>query len=150
MTLFLELSKLLILLFCLFSLSLQFDVTEENEYLDSWSSLIKDSYSAYLPDALKNQCKSQPTLSQNLPIQSITNSITSEKVQQICGTNSICTIEKGVTVTMNSNLNVAALSVKGYLSWNDQTQRSDQQWLCAGYIAVYKALNFFHLKFTLN
>ncbi len=150
MTLFLELSKLLILLFCLFSLSLQFEDKQENEYLNSWSSLIKDSYSAYLPDALKNQCKSQPTLLQNLPIQSIKNSITSEKVQQICGTDSICTIEKGVTVTMNSNLNVAALSVKGYLSWNDQTQRSDEQWLCAGYIAVYKALNLIHLKFTLN
>ena len=142
--LFLKFLETIFSLSCLFGASLQleqvlskFRVADEAEYINSFSTLIKDSYSADLPQELEKQCKSQQQfLAQNLPTQSITGSVTSEQVQRLCGTNTICTIEKGATVTMNSNLNVAALFVKGFLSWNDQTQNADQQWLCAGYVVV--------------
>ncbi|CAF5189536.1 unnamed protein product, partial [Rotaria sp. Silwood1] len=56
-------------------------------------------------------------------------------LQIFCGTETICTIPAGFTVTMNSNLNVAALVLSGSLVWNDLSQSSSDQWLCAGYIA---------------
>ena len=89
-----------------------------------------------MPQDLKTECKAKPFSLQNLPNQSITSSTTTALIQQLCNTNKICIIEKGVTVTMNSNLNVAALVVKGNLIWNDQTMVSNEQWLCAGYVAV--------------
>ena len=62
--------------------------------------------------------------------------MTSYRLQHFCGYESICTIPFGLTVVMNSNLNVGALVVKGKLIWNDESQEPINQWLCAGYIAV--------------
>ena len=62
--------------------------------------------------------------------------MSSSQLQAFCGNDSICTIPTGLNVVMNSNLNVAALVVKGTLTWNDVSQISSNQWLCAGYIAV--------------
>ncbi|CAF2558252.1 unnamed protein product [Rotaria sp. Silwood2] len=60
----------------------------------------------------------------------------SSNLQIFCGTETICTIPADFTVTMNSNLNIAALVLSGSLTWNDISQTSSDQWLCAGYIAV--------------
>ena len=134
--------KTLFFLLCLIETCFAYGERDEQKYLNDFEFLIKDSYSADRPNELDLQCKAtQPFLSQNLTVQSITTSTTSEQVQQICGTSTICSVEKGVTITMNSNLNVAALVVKGNLTWNDKTQNAANQWLCAGYIAVKK----FHL-----
>lgn len=108
---------------------------DEAEYINSFDTLIKDSYSAPLPQDLVTACKNQnqATIS---TVQSITTSMLSSDLQAFCGTETICTIPAGLTVTMNSNLNVAALVVSGSLIWNDASQSSSNQWLCAGYIAV--------------
>jgi len=134
--LFLEFSITIFSLLCLFGISLQFKAYDETLYIDSFENLKKDSYSDDLPEELTNQCKDKEKFSLGVQPKSITNSLTSDQVQRICGTNTICTIEKGVTVTMISNLNVGALFVKGNLKWDDQTQKNDKQWLCAGYVVV--------------
>ncbi len=135
--------KLLLITFCLIETTFQFQIGDEQEFMNLFPTLIKDSFSADLPQDLKRTCKDQSSLSNNLPNQQITSSTTSSEVNKICGTSSICTIETGVTVSMNSNLNVAGLIIKGNLVWNDQTQTSDEQWICAGYIGVIlNELNF--------
>lgn len=88
-----------------------------------------------LPSDLIGECKNSNEISIET-IVSISSSMSSSNLQTICGYNSICTIPSGVTVLMNSNLNVAALVVKGSLIWNEESQVSDKQWLCSGYIAV--------------
>jgi len=121
---------------------------DETLYIDSFENLKKDSYSDDLPEELTNQCKDKEKFSLGVQPKSITNSLTSDQVQSICGTNTICTIEKGVTVTMNSNLNVGALFVKGNLKWDDQTQKADEQWLCAGYVVVIQLFYFIFNQFS--
>ena len=125
---------------CLVGKSFQgFGNKDEAAYMSSFDTLIKDSYSDKLPAILINTCKNKPTIQSSLQIKTITTSpITSAKVQELCNTNTICVIETGVVVTMSSNLNLAALIIKGSLNWNDQTQVSNDQWLCAGYVAVDK------------
>lgn len=145
--------KLILITFCLIETTFQFQIGDEQEFMNLFPTLIKDSFSADLPQDLKRTCKDQSSLSNNLPNQQITSSTTSSEVNKICSTNSICTIETGVTVSMNSNLNVAGLIIKGNLVWNDQTQTSDEQWICAGYIGVIlNGLNFFviHMNYFMN
>lgn len=112
-----------------------FSQEDEAAYLDAFSTLIKDSYSASLPQDLIAACKNQPRTT-TTTIKSMTTSMLSSDLQLFCGSDSICTIPTGFTVTMNSNLNVAALILNGSLIWNDISQSSNDQWLCAGYIAV--------------
>ncbi|CAF1148840.1 unnamed protein product [Rotaria sordida] len=108
---------------------------DEAAYIGAFSTLIKDSYSAPLPGDLVAMCKNQNQVTVST-VKSITTSMLSSDLQIFCGTETICTIPTGFTVTMNSNLNVAALVLDGSLVWNDVTQPSSDQWLCAGYIAV--------------
>ena len=108
---------------------------DEAAYLDAFSTLIKDSYSASLPQDLISTCKNGPQTT-TTTIKSMTTSMLSSDLQLFCGNESICTVPTGLTVTMNSNLNVAALILNGSLIWNDISQSSNDQWLCAGYIAV--------------
>ncbi|CAF1388475.1 unnamed protein product [Adineta ricciae] len=108
---------------------------DEADYINNFATLIKDSYSAPLPRDLKSTCKSQYQAGVST-VKSITNSMFSSDLQVFCGTDSICTIPTGFTVTMNSNLSLAALVIHGSLVWNDMSQSSSDQWLCAGYIAV--------------
>ncbi|CAF4040020.1 unnamed protein product [Adineta steineri] len=112
-----------------------FGQQDEAEYIDDFSTLIKDSYSAPLPQDLAATCKNQNQVTVSTT-KSITSSMLSSDLQIFCGTDTICIIPNGFTVTMNSNLNVAALVVSGSLIWNDASQSSNNQWLCAGYIAV--------------
>ena len=108
---------------------------DEADYINNFDTLIKDSYSAPLPRDLTSTCKNQYQAGVST-VKSITNSMFSSNLQVFCGTDSICTIPAGFTVTMNSNLNLAALVISGSLVWNDMSQSSNDQWLCAGYIAV--------------
>lgn len=129
-----------LLFLCLIGKSFQgFFDRNEQLYMESFETLIKDSYSENLPLDLINACKSKPIFKSSLQIKTITStSITSAKVQELCSTDSLCVIDTDVVVTMNSNLNLAALIIKGKFEWNDQTQSSNDQWLCAGYVAVDK------------
>ena len=98
-----------------------------------------------LPKAMSNECKNTHQVT-DAKVISISSSMSSASLQNFCGYNSICTIPSGVTVEMNSNLNVAALIVKGKFIWNEVSQVSSKQWLCSGYIAVKKLyLNFLAL-----
>jgi hypothetical protein len=108
-----------------------FGEADEPSYLQSFDTLIKDSYSSPLPNDLKAECKGMNQIVTST-VKYITASMTSSELQAFCGHNSICTIPAGYTVTMNSNLNLAALVVKGTLIWNDENQISNIQWLCAG------------------
>jgi len=132
--------KLLFIFACLIQVNHGYEAfgqEDEVEYLNTFSTLIKDSYSASLPQNLIATCKHQPqTSTTTTTIKSITTSMLSSELQEFCGTESICTVPNGLTVTMNSNLNVAALVLHGSLIWNDRSQSLTEQWLCASYIAV--------------
>lgn len=133
------LSFLNLTLFCLiWRLVKGYVQDSEQSYLDNFQTLINDSYSESLPLDLLNTCKNSEIFNkQNVQNKSITiGSITSEQVQKICSNNTICIIETGVIVKMNSNLNLAALVLKGILNWSDSSQILADQWLCAGYVAV--------------
>ena len=108
---------------------------DEAAYIGAFSTLIKDSFSAPLPRDLTAACKNQNQATVSA-VKSITTSMLSSDLQAFCGAETICTIPAGLTVTMNSNLNVAALVVSGTLVWSDVSQTASDQWLCAGYIAV--------------
>jgi hypothetical protein len=112
-----------------------FSQIDEGPFLGSFDTLIKDSYSAPLPNDLKSACKNKNILTA-ATVKTVSSSMTATQLQAFCGLDTICTIPAGFTVTMNSNLNLAALVVKGTLIWTDVTQFSNDQWLCAGYIAV--------------
>ncbi|CAF3008670.1 unnamed protein product [Rotaria sp. Silwood2] len=112
-----------------------FSQQDETSYIDAFSTLIKDSYSVPLPQGLAAACKNQNQVTATT-VKSITTSMLSSNLQIFCGTETICTIPADFTVTMNSNLNIAALVLSGSLTWNDISQTSSDQWLCAGYIAV--------------
>jgi hypothetical protein len=130
--------KLLFISQCLMQTNANFEAfrqQDEAEYLDAFSTLIKDSYSAPLPRDLAATCKNQNQATVST-VKSVTTSMLSSDLQIFCGIDTICTIPTGFTVTMNSNLNVAALVLSGSLVWNDVSQSSNGQWLCAGYIAV--------------
>ncbi len=108
---------------------------DEARYLGSFDRLIKDSYSAPLPNDIITKCKRQGQVT-NPQVLSIKSSMTSDELQTFCGTSSICTIPSGFKVTMTSSINVAALVVQGTLEWTDSSQTAKDQYLCAGYIAV--------------
>ena len=130
--------KVYFLLQCLFQLNNAFEAfaqADEGPYLGSFDTLIKDSYSAPLPGDLRATCRNANQVT-SAAVKSITSSMTSSQLQTFCGYDTICTIPAGFTVVMNSNLNVAALVVKGSLTWTDVSQTTSNQWLCAGYIAV--------------
>lgn len=132
--------EFLFVLGCLIPTTNSYDAfAQEDEavYLNVFNTLIKDSYSATLPQDLLATCKNQPKTS-TTTIRTITMSMFSSDLQSFCGTDSICTVPTSLTVTMNSNLNVAALVLNGSLIWDDNSQISNDQWLCAGYIAVIR------------
>lgn len=109
-----------------------FSQSDEESYLEAFDTLIKDSYSVPLPSDLKAECTNQNHDYTTLTVKTITTSMSSSDLQIFCGYDSICTISSGLSVNMNSNLNVAALVVMGNLLWNEVTQPSNTQWLCAG------------------
>ena len=79
-----------------------FGEADEAAYLGAFDTLIKDSYSARIPQALISQCKNQTQAPSQLTLRSITSSMTSVELQAFCGTDSICHISGGLTVRINS------------------------------------------------
>ena len=66
----------------------------------------------------------------------------SDRLQELCGSETNCVINPGVTVGMVGNLDVASLTIKGALLWNDTLQSANTQWICAGYAVVEEAGHF--------
>lgn len=148
----LKIKELIVILIFLIDISFQFSQKDEAEYIASFQTLIKNSYSAELPSGIKSSCVDKGSASANSPTVLIDKSMNSYDVQLKCGSNSICTIQSGVVITMTSSLNLAALVIRGTFNWNDQTQSSNDQWICAGYIAVIYSflLLSYKLKYVTN
>ena len=107
---------------CLTHISLSqeaFNQRDETVYIQNFGTLTRDSYSAPIPNNLRSSCRDRGLAQTNLPTQRITRSMTSSELQSTCGENSICTVPAGFTLTINSNLNLAALIISGTLEWND-------------------------------
>ena len=109
---------------------------EESRFISNFQNLIKDSYTAPLPPKIASKCKNQLLASKNIQTLSIKSSMTSDALAAFCGTNVICVIPPGHTVKMTSSLNMGALVVHGTVEWTDETQLEEDQYICAGYIAV--------------
>lgn len=111
---------------------------QEAEFLDAYETIIGDSYSKASqtdPASLLSSCAAQGTLSES---SQTTHTITADKssssLTSVCGVDCALTVPTGTTLTINSNLNVAAMEVGGSVIW-EQTANSEQ-FLCAGYIGV--------------
>ncbi|GMH71242.1 hypothetical protein TL16_g05599 [Triparma laevis f. inornata] len=111
---------------------------QEAEFLDAYETIIGDSYSKASqtdPTSLLSSCAAQGTLSES---SQTTHTITADKssssLTSVCGADCVLTVPAGTTLTINSNLNVAAMEVGGSVIW-EQTANSEQ-FLCAGYIGV--------------
>ena len=128
-------NSILILAVIHLNYSQEFSNSDEGRYLDVFDKMASESYSAPLSTDLKTKCKSQGIVKDPKNV-SISSSMTSDVLQKLCGTSSICTIPSGLTVKMTTSLNVAALVVYGTLEWSDSSQIADVQFICAGYVAV--------------
>jgi len=64
--------------------------------------------------------------------------VSASSAQEQCDSNpnAICTVPHGIRLIMSSSLNVPALIVRGEVYWRDVDQLDDEQYLCAGYVAV--------------
>jgi len=119
-----------------FFVSGSFGQADEAPYLSSFGTLIADSYSAPLPAAMTSGTCLSKTAVINTEI-TLTSSMPASQVQNFCGTDNICVVPTGVTITMDASLVVGALAIRGgSLVWSDSTQSSSDQWLCAGYVAA--------------
>lgn len=84
-----------------------------------------------------NVCKNyQSPPSREVTVQAPNGVIGSSSVSEQCGNDSVCTIPIGITLQVDTSLNLAALVVRGTVEWNDNTQVSPSAFLCAGYVAV--------------
>jgi len=120
-----------ILIFNLISLVIGYLQNDEILYLNNWSNMTK--YSTTF-----NKCKtSNPTEASNMnQVILPKGKLNAKFVQKLCNPRSLCIIPKNSIVSLNSNLNVGALVVKGKLIWSDLTQNKYKQYLCTGYILV--------------
>ena len=118
---------------------------DEAAYLATWSAMIKDSYTEPLPINFDATClatfNSYTSASTMQPI-TLNGNFSVSTFQNSCGTSNLCILAAGSTLTMDGNLNVAALLIRGTLVWTDSTQTSPQQWLCAGYVVVEEQGSF--------
>lgn len=62
--------------------------------------------------------------------------VTSSQVSAQCGDDTVCIIPLGTTYQVDNSINLGALVVRGIVDWSDNTQVSDDAYLCAGYISV--------------
>lgn len=64
--------------------------------------------------------------------------VSASSAQAQCDANlaSVCVVPRGLRLIMDGNLNVPALKVQGDLVWREDDQVGDEQYLCAGYVAV--------------
>ena len=115
-----------------------FEQADVQQYLDEWSSLTAESYSAPLPNALRAACGEKGSVGAPLVERSLPGATTtSAAAQAVCDATSLCVVPSGAMLRMDGPLNVGALLVRGTLVWDDATQAgAAEQWLCAGYVAV--------------
>lgn len=157
----------LLVICCALSLVSCYNIDDEAPYLAAFDQIINASYSFPRPDALTAACVQKSAAPNPLPQVTppppqflflivyswqitVTSNVNAAKLQSICGANSLCVINPGVTVTLDGNVNVAALINRvssrasasfrcwlweqGTIIWNDSTQQADLQYLCGGYI----------------
>ena len=107
----------------------------EAEYLAAWDEVIGDSYSMPLPTEVAH-CRNRG-VGDNPTDQVIAEGVTtSQQLQARCGPASVCVIPATASVDMTAPLDLAALVIRGTLTWTDSTQAQPTSWLCAGYVAV--------------
>ena len=129
-----------------------FNKGDEALYLSKFNDLIADSYSAldYAPSGLLAECRMNggAALFDDdliLPERVVTSTnssssiISAAAVSEQCQSDDdhVCVIPAGMTLRIDSNLNLAALIIRGEVQWTDVTQSSAvDQWVCAGFIVV--------------
>lgn len=122
----------------------------ESEYLEKFNSIIGHSYSStadssFAPQGLE-ECKALGFLTDPEDVEvTVTGSgtVSAASVADQCGSKARCIIPSGLTLRMDSSLNLVALIVRGRVEWTGATQNSEHQWLCAGYVAVEENGEFF-------
>lgn len=82
-------------------------IEDETPYLTNWPTL-SDVYTVPIGD-LAGVCDTGAKAPSPLTDVVISESMGSAQLQTACGTDKRCVIEAGVTITMNGNLNVAAI-----------------------------------------
>ncbi|KAL6070177.1 G8 domain-containing protein [Balamuthia mandrillaris] len=108
---------------------------DQDVYLDEYELLTETSYGVPLPTGMA-ACQGStkgPASPTQVPIDE---DMTAAEFQSACGSSSTCVIEEGVTVTLDGNVNVAAIVNKGTIEWTDESQTADEQWLCSGYVVT--------------
>eukprot|EP00559_Dactyliosolen_fragilissimus_P007575 CAMPEP_0184856030 /NCGR_PEP_ID=MMETSP0580-20130426/1187_1 /TAXON_ID=1118495 /ORGANISM="Dactyliosolen fragilissimus" /LENGTH=1243 /DNA_ID=CAMNT_0027350795 /DNA_START=75 /DNA_END=3803 /DNA_ORIENTATION=- len=136
-----------------------FDQGSEIDYYAKYNEIVAASYSAVddldssvnpnaPPSSLIQNCKNGGQLPSPVPTVEISSplfhTIKSSSLMAQCGSASICVIPEGITVEMNTDVNIGALIVRGSLKWTDETQNhsssssssTSSQYLCAGYIVM--------------
>jgi hypothetical protein len=128
---------LLLLLHAACASSVGFLQQDGADYQASWASLVSASHSVALPSSLTMACKAQGTNGGSPPEVSLSAGIVSAaEAQAACDANTACVVPAGATLLLDGSLNVGSLVVRGSVVWTDETQPTDVQWLCAGYVAV--------------
>lgn len=80
---------------------------QEQDYLANFNTLIKDSFSMPRPAGLN--CATTVPIVGTMAEVAINVDTDAAGLQSKCGTSSVCVIQPGVTVTLNGNVNVAAI-----------------------------------------
>ena len=92
------------------------------------------------PAALTSECAGKGSAYNGQPANFATHELTGDvsaaQAQAACGRETVCVVAAGATLRMETNLDVAALVVRGAIMWDDASQTADDQWLCAGYVAT--------------
>lgn len=114
--------------------------TDDALFLSEFETLTADSHVAMLPQDLHEECASGSAgqeLAVDLPSITVrSGEVSAADLMELCGVSSVCIVPPGSTLRMTSSINVAALVIEGILLWDDSTQSMDDQWLCAGYVAI--------------
>ena len=140
--------KLLILIFIFTaiasSVASAYNQEDSARYVTDFPSLYAKSYTEVdhqAPKALLDQCKNQSSLAfTEVVVQSANTVISAAELQRQCGASSACILENGLTLEVNSSIKLHSLIVRNgaTVRWSDNTQSSQNQWMCAGYIVVEK------------
>lgn len=109
---------------------------DEAPYAAAFASLLAASHTASRPDALTQACAEKGEVPASLQVELPVSVVTSSEAQLLCGPSSACLLPAGAHLLMDASLNVASLVVQGHLQWDDETQLANEQWLCAGFVAV--------------
>lgn len=111
---------------------------QEGAYLSNFDGKIADSYGEADHTPFLDPCKNSLPISNSDPVvlTAETTEITSTEVKQQCSSTQACVVPPGKTLIMTESLDVGSLTVEGHLQWTDDTQSSDQAYLCAGFVVT--------------